>query len=59
MQARHLDMYAAPKSVPARILFAIPSMVLGGSERVMLNLLRHIDTERFEAHVAVMESGEV
>src|SRR5437667_8967690 len=29
-----LDMCAAPRFVPARILFAIPSMVLGGSERV-------------------------
>ena len=34
-------------------------MVLGGSERVMLNLLRHIDTERFEPHVAVLERGGV
>ena len=34
-------------------------MVLGGSERVMLNLLRHIDTERFEPHVAVLEQGGV
>jgi glycosyltransferase involved in cell wall biosynthesis len=51
------DMYAAPKSAPARILFAIPSMVLGGSERVMLNLLYHIDAERFEPHVMVLERG--
>ena len=51
-------MYAARKSA-ARILFALPSMFLGGSERVMLNLLRHLDEERFEPHVAVLERGVV
>jgi glycosyltransferase involved in cell wall biosynthesis len=54
-----VDIYAARKSAPARILFVIPSMVLGGSERVMLNLLHHIDTGRFEPHVAVLEQGDV
>jgi len=52
-------MYAARKPNPVRILFAIPSMVLGGSQRVMLNLLHHIDAERFEPHVAVLERGGV
>jgi glycosyltransferase involved in cell wall biosynthesis len=52
-------MYVACKSAPAKVLFAIPSMALGGSQRVMLNLLRHIDVERFEAHVAVLERGGV
>jgi glycosyltransferase involved in cell wall biosynthesis len=46
--------YAQP-----RILFAIPSMGLGGSERVVLNLLRHLDTARFELHLAVLASGGV
>jgi glycosyltransferase involved in cell wall biosynthesis len=32
-------------------------MELGGSERVMLNLLRHIDRNRFEAHLAVLQKG--
>src|SRR5215831_13768142 len=50
-------MCVAPKSAPARILFALPSMVLGGSQRVMMNLLHHIDTERFEPHLAVLERG--
>jgi glycosyltransferase involved in cell wall biosynthesis len=49
------DVHVAPKSAAARVLFAIPSMGLGGSERVMLNLLRHIDRERFEPHLAVLE----
>ena len=44
---------------PARILFAIPSMLLGGSERVLLNLLHHIDPEHFEPHVVVLEQGGV
>jgi glycosyltransferase involved in cell wall biosynthesis len=49
--------YHENKSAGAKILFAIPSMVLGGSERVMLNLLNHLDTEWFEPHVAVLERG--
>ncbi len=48
---------AAYKTGPVRILFTVPSMGLGGSQRVMLNLLRHIDTERFEPHLAVLEPG--
>ena len=38
------------------VLFAIPSMGLGGSELVMLNLLRGLDTRRFEAHLAMLTS---
>ena len=53
------DMHVVRKSAAARVLFTVPSMVLGGSERVMLNLLHHIDTERFEPHVAVLERGGV
>jgi glycosyltransferase involved in cell wall biosynthesis len=56
---RPFDMYVTHKSAPARVLFAIPSMALGGSQRVMLNLLHQIDTERFEPHVAVLERGGV
>jgi glycosyltransferase involved in cell wall biosynthesis len=40
-----------------RILFALPAMGIGGSERVMLNLLRNIDTERFEPHLTLLEPG--
>jgi glycosyltransferase involved in cell wall biosynthesis len=42
-----------------RILFTIPSLSLGGSQRVILNLLHHIDRERFEPHVAVLGQGGV
>src|SRR6266516_2027504 len=52
-------MDAVPQFTPARILFAIPSMLLGGSERVMLNLVRHIDPEHFEPHVMVLDQGGV
>jgi glycosyltransferase involved in cell wall biosynthesis len=36
------------------VLFAIPSMGLGGSERVVLNLLRHMDPARFRLHLALL-----
>lgn len=38
-----------------KVLFVIPNMEAGGAERVMLNLLRHIDRSRFEPHLALME----
>lgn len=38
-----------------RILFALPAKDWGGSERVMLNLLRHINTKRFEPHLTMLE----
>jgi len=52
-------MCSPPKSRPSRVLFALPSLVLGGSERVIRNLLRHLDAEGFEPHVAVLEKGGV
>jgi glycosyltransferase involved in cell wall biosynthesis len=54
-----LNMKTADAPTAAKILFAIPSMVLGGSERVMLKLLHHLDRRRFEPHVAVLERGGV
>ncbi len=38
----------------ARLLFLTPSFIAGGAERVILRLLREIDTERSEAHLAVL-----
>ena len=38
------------------LLFAIPSMGLGGSELVMLNLLRGIDDRRFELHLTMIQA---
>lgn len=39
-----------------KVLFVIPNMEGGGAERVMLNLLRHIDRSRFEPHLALLET---
>jgi glycosyltransferase involved in cell wall biosynthesis len=36
-----------------RILFLIPSLVANGAERQLCELVRHMDPERFQAHVAV------
>ena len=38
---------------PARILFASPGAGIGGSERVLMTLLRHLDRARFEPHLVV------
>ncbi len=40
-----------------RVLFLIPSLVGGGAERVFTILLRHLDRDRFEPQLAVLESG--
>ncbi len=39
-----------------KVLCVIPNMEGGGAERVMLNLLRHIDRSRFEPHLALLET---
>lgn len=39
------------------MLFLIPSLVGGGAERVFTILLRHLDRERFEPQLAVLEAG--
>jgi glycosyltransferase involved in cell wall biosynthesis len=36
-----------------KILFVIPSLVGGGAERVTLNILKHLDRERFIPHLAM------
>jgi glycosyltransferase involved in cell wall biosynthesis len=41
---------------PARILFASPAAGLGGSERVLITLLRHLDRARFEPHLVVFRA---
>lgn len=40
---------------PARVLFAIPTMGPGGSERVLSTLLRHLTRSRFEPHLALLK----
>jgi glycosyltransferase involved in cell wall biosynthesis len=38
-----------------KILFVIPNMEAGGSQQVMITLLRHLDRARFEPHLALLE----
>ena len=40
-----------------RVLFLIPSMICGGAQRVFSILLRRLDRNRFEPHLAVLEAG--
>jgi glycosyltransferase involved in cell wall biosynthesis len=46
-------------SPPARkrILFVLPSLRLGGAERVVVLLLAHLPRERFELHLALVEAA--
>jgi len=51
-----LLMSVAPETKkPARVLFAIPSMGPGGSERVLSTLLRHLNRSHFEPHLALLK----
>ncbi|MGB7592170.1 MAG: glycosyltransferase [Terriglobia bacterium] len=43
--------------VPKRILFVMPSLRIGGAERVMVTLLHHLDRSRFEPHLALVEKA--
>ena len=43
-----------PQPSLIRVLLAIPRMESGGSQRVMLNLLRNLDRSRFELHLALL-----
>jgi glycosyltransferase involved in cell wall biosynthesis len=40
-----------------KVLFLIPSLVGGGAERVFTILLRYLDRERFEPHLAFLMAG--
>lgn len=40
-----------------RVLFLVPSFAGGGAERVFLNLLRHLDRDHFELHLAVLNAA--
>jgi glycosyltransferase involved in cell wall biosynthesis len=44
-----------PKAFPSsRILLVLPSLRGGGAERVFLTLLRHLNRQRFEPHLALL-----
>lgn len=52
----HVQLPGMPEArKPARVLFAVPSMGPGGSERVLSTLLRHLDRSRFELHLALLK----
>jgi len=42
-----------------RVLFLVPAFVggVGGSERVIVTVLRHLDHTRFECHLALVQAG--
>jgi hypothetical protein len=39
-----------------RVLFLVPSLIAGGAQRVFSVLLRHLDRDRFEPHLAVVQA---
>lgn len=50
-------MSGVDSGVRTRVVFTIPSMGLGGSERVLLNLLRWLNPDLFELHLAVLHAN--
>jgi len=50
---------AGPTAGRKRILFLVPAFAggIGGAERVVSTLLRHLDHSRFECHLALAQSG--
>jgi glycosyltransferase involved in cell wall biosynthesis len=39
-----------------RVLFLVPSLIGGGAQRVFSTLIRHVDRDRFEIHLALLEA---
>jgi glycosyltransferase involved in cell wall biosynthesis len=46
-----------PETQRRRVLFILPSLRGGGTERVITILLRHLDRGRFEPHLALLEKA--
>lgn len=48
-------------AIRKRVLFLVPAFVagIGGAERVILTLLRHLDHTRFECHLGLVQAGNV
>jgi glycosyltransferase involved in cell wall biosynthesis len=42
-------------STPKKVLFLLPSLRVGGAERVTLTVLQHLDRSRVEPHLALVE----
>ncbi len=48
-------------AIRKRVLFLVPAFVggIGGAERVILTLLRHLDHNRLECHLGLVQAGSV
>ena len=44
---------------PPRVVHLLPGMGVGGSERLVLELCRHLDPRRFEQHVVLSRATSV
>jgi glycosyltransferase involved in cell wall biosynthesis len=44
------------ETIRRRVLFALPSLRGGGAERVLVTLLAHLDRQRFEPHLLLVEA---
>jgi len=53
--ARRLTSVRVDGPMPIRIVYLIDSLGMGGAERVLLSNLQHLDRERFEPRVAVLQ----
>lgn len=45
-----------PRTTKRRVLFLLPSLAGGGSERVMVTLLQHLNRESFDVHLGVLDA---
>jgi glycosyltransferase involved in cell wall biosynthesis len=50
-------MGAPPGETLARVLHLLPDLAIGGGQTIVLNHLLHVDRERYDVRVAVLEGG--
>lgn len=48
---------APPPSEPARLLFIVSSLDVGGAEKQLVAVLNHLDPRRFRAHLVCLKRG--
>ena len=51
------DYMAAENVIPIRVLFAISSLRLGGSQHVLIELLKGLDRHLFDPHLALLDNA--
>ena len=49
----------APADLPAKVLLLIPHLGIGGSQRVVATLARHLDARRFEVHICLVTESDL